>query len=177
MGVTSPAHGAALSDKRISALGVLLLLDFVLAAVMLATDKNLQTDFGGQAAYYSHWYGVLAMGVIDLVVGATLLASSSLPGLKRMSPSARRGGVTAALVWTILALAVSLGIVASYQQVGFANMNQFAQYLFGVTPYPGALSYIPGLYDAVIVFYAVSAVVGAFAITRTPTATVVTSAT
>lgn len=152
------------------AFGVLLLLDFVIAAVMLVTDKNLQTDFGAQSAYYSHWYGVLAMGIIDLVVGVMLLASASVPALKRMSASAQRRGAIAALLWTVIALVASVGIVASYMQVGFSSLNQFAQYLFGVTPYPGALTYIPGLYDALVALYIITAVVGVFATMRSPSA-------
>jgi hypothetical protein len=163
---SAAANGGSLRSGRLAAFGALLVLDFVIAAVMLVTDKNLQTDFGAQSAYYSHWYGVLAMGVIDLLVGAVLLSSSTLPALKRMSASAQRRGVIAALLWTVLALVVSLGIVASYMQVGFSSASQFAQYLFGVTPYPGALSYIPGLYDALIALYVVTAIVGALATVR-----------
>jgi hypothetical protein len=150
------------------AFGALLLLDFLIAVVMLATDKNLQTNFGAQSPYYVHWYGVLVMGIIDLLVGLVLLVSSSVASLKGMSPSMRRRGVIAALLWTVLALVASLGIVSAYSQVGFKSMSQFAQYLFGVTHYPNALSYIPGLYDALVFLYVVTAVVGVSATARTP---------
>ncbi|MGA8302942.1 MAG: hypothetical protein WA691_03485 [Thermoplasmata archaeon] len=158
-----------MSEKRMAAFGVLLLVDFVLSAVMLVTDKNLQTDFGFHSAYYLHWYGVLAMAIVDLVVALALLVSSSPSVAQQMSSSVRRIGVIAALVWTIVAIVVSVGIVTTWSQVGFANMSQFEQYLFGVTPYPGALYYIPWLYDLLLAAYIVTAVVGALAIRRAPT--------
>jgi hypothetical protein len=159
--------GTVLSDRRLAAFGVVLIVDFVIDAVMLVTDKNLQTNFGAQGAYFSHWYGVLAMAIINLLVGVTLVAASSLPALKTMSTSARRAGVIAALLWTIIALVASVGIVSSYSQVGL-TMSQFEQYLFGVTAYKGALPYIPGLYDALIALYVVTAIVGVVAVMKVP---------
>jgi hypothetical protein len=158
-----------LSPNRVAAFGGLLLLAFVVSVVMLLTDKNLQTDFGAQSPYYAHWYGVLAMGVLDLVVGLTLVASS-VPSMRdRLSGSVRRGGVVAALAWTLVAIVVMVGIVTSYSMVGFSNMGQFESYLFGVTAYPGALSYIPWLYDLLLVVYVVAAIVGVVAAIRTQT--------
>jgi hypothetical protein len=158
-----------MSEKRMAAFGVLLLVDFLLSAVMLVTDKNLQTDFGAHSAYYLHWYGVLAMAIVDLVVALALLVSSFPSVAQRMSSSVRRIGVIAALLWTVVAIVVSVGIVTTYAQVGFANMSQFEQYLFGVNPYPRALSYIPWLYDLLLAAYLVTAVVGALALRRAPT--------
>jgi hypothetical protein len=154
------------SDKRVVAFGLLLLLDFVLSLVMLVTDKNLQTDFGVQSPYYLHWYGVLAMGVLDLVLGLSLLVSASGSTMQRMSSSVRRTGVMGALAWSVIAILAMLGIVTTYAQVGFSSMSQFAQYLFGVTAYPGALSYIPWLYDLLLVLYVVTAAAGALASRR-----------
>jgi hypothetical protein len=159
-----------MKDTRINAFGLLLLLDAVVAIVMLATDKNLQTNFGAQSPYFVHWYGVLAMALVDLLLAVALLACASVPMLKRIPPSGRRGVVIGALAWTVIGILASVGIVSSYMEVGFSSMNQFAQYLFGVTPYPGALSYIPGLYDLLLVLYVVTAIVGALALRRTPSA-------
>ena len=158
-----------MSDRRVLAFGLLLLVDFVLSAVMLATDKNLQTDFGIVSAYYLHWYGVLAMGVLDLLVGLTLIGYSSAPMLKKMAPATRRGVAIGALLWTVIAILAMVGIVTTYSQVGFKSMNDFAQYLFGVTPYHNALSYIPWLYDLLLAMYLVTAVVGGLAVGRAPT--------
>ncbi|MGI0128727.1 MAG: hypothetical protein ACREDE_05605 [Thermoplasmata archaeon] len=154
-------------DRRVAAFGLLLLIDFVLAVVMLATDKNLQTDFGGQSPYYLHWYGVLAMAILNLLVGIGLIAYAAVPKLKAMSPSARRGVGIGALAWTVIAILAMLSIVATYSQVGFSNAMQFAQYLFGVTPYPNVQSYIPWLYDLLLAAYVLTAVVGALALRRT----------
>jgi hypothetical protein len=168
LGASAPGPVATgrLSDGRVAAFGGLLFVAFVLSVVMLVTDKNLQTDFGAQSPYYVHWYGVLAMAMLDLVV-AIALVSSALPRVReRMSPSFRRTGVGAALVWTIVAILVLLGIVFSYAQVGFSSMSQFAQYLFGVSAYPGALSYLPWLYDLLLATYGVTAIAGALAVRR-----------
>lgn len=159
-----------MTENRVAALGLLLLIDFVLAVVMLVTDKNLQTDFGAQSPYYLHWYGVLVMGVVDLLLALVLLAFSSLPVLTSMSASVRRGVVIGALAWAALAIVAMLAIVATYGQVGFSTASQFAQYLFSVTPYPGALSYIPWFYDLTLAMYVVTAAVGALATRQAPSA-------
>ena len=155
-------------EKRTLAFGVLFLVDLVLSVVMLATDKNLQTDFGGVSAYYSHWYGVLAMAVLDLVVGAVLIAAS-LPGLgAKLSPRARRAGLAAALLWGIVAIGAMVGVVTAYSQVGFTSESMFEQYLFNPTPFKGALSYIPWLYDALLAAYVVTVIVGIVALFGKP---------
>lgn len=153
-----------MTDRRVTAFGVLLLADFVVAAVMLVTDKNLQTDFGAVAPYYLHWYGVLAMGILDLLFAFPLLAFWSPMMVKRTSLSVRSGLVGGAFAWTVAAIVATLGVVATYSQVGFSSAGQFAQYLFGVTAYPGAFSYIPGLYDLLLALYLVTAGAGAFAL-------------
>jgi hypothetical protein len=51
--------------------------------------------------------------------------------------------------------------LATYKMVGLSSVSQFATYLFGFSHYPGALSYIPGLYDVLFIFYIITAVVGA----------------
>jgi hypothetical protein len=59
-----------------------------------------------------------------------------------------------------------VGIVTSWKQVGFASQSQFQTYLFGTSAYPGALSYIPWLYDALLAAYVVTAVVAIGALWR-----------
>jgi hypothetical protein len=160
---TGPSDVPSLSQGRVALFGFLLIVDFILAAVMLTTDKNLQTNFGAQAPYYLHWYGVLALGVVDLLFALAVLAASSFPALKRKASSVGRRLVMVALAWSVLVLIATLGIVATYGQVGFASASEFAKYLFGVTAYPGALSYIPWLYDLTVVAYVLTAVAGAVA--------------
>ena len=155
-----------MADRRAVAFGSLLILDFVVTAVMLVTDKNLQTDFGGSAPYYVHWYGALGMGILDLVAGGVVLALSVRMAPAPRSQGVRRGLMIGALVWTILAILAMVAVVETFQQVGFQNANQFAQYLFGVTAYPGVLSYIPWLYDLLLVLYVVTAIGGVVAIRR-----------
>jgi len=154
----------------VAVFGGLLLVDFLISLVMLFTDKNLQSDFGVHPApqYYIHWYGVLAMGALDLILGIALLAIavlsiSSQPAVSRLSARGRKGMVVIGLAWTIVAILAMVGIVTSYSQVGFTSMSQFEQYLFGVNAYPGALSYIPWLYDLLLVAYIVTALVGVVA--------------
>lgn len=154
-----------MSEKRVTVFGGLLLVDFLLSAIMLFTDKNLQTDFGATGDYYVHWYGVLAMGALDLVLGIAVLgvafmAAPTQPRVNNMLARGRRVVVIGALGWTILAILAMVGIVTLYSQVGFSSMSQFAQYLFGVTAYPGALSYIPWLYDLLLAAYLLTALAG-----------------
>jgi hypothetical protein len=162
-----PPPGAGTPKNRRGAIfGAVLVATFAVSMVMLATDKNLQTNFGAQSPYYLHWYGVLAMGVLDLIVGLAIIAASTPSILSKIGPTTRRRVVVGGLAWTILALVAVLGIVATYAQVGFPSAGEFARYLFGVSAYPGALSYIPGLYDLLVAMYLVAAAVGALAAMR-----------
>jgi hypothetical protein len=107
-----------------------------LAVLMLATDKNLQTDFGTiSSGYFVHWYAVLAIAIAD-VVGAVLL-------LWTRSRTAVKVGVVGSGLLSVALLAV----IFTYSQVGFASAGAFANYLFGVTYYGGDLRY---LYDALL---------------------------
>jgi hypothetical protein len=153
-------------EKRLAAFGGLLLLDFVISVVMLVTDKNLQTDFGASSPYYLHWYGVLAMGILDLLLGLVLLTFSATSSLARRWPKLRRLAVLGSTAWSVLAIIAMVGIVETYPQVGFANANQFAMYLFGTTAYPGALSYIPWLYDLLLAAYVLTAILGVVSLLR-----------
>jgi hypothetical protein len=133
-------------------------LAFLLAAalsfVMLATDKNLQTDFGTiSSGYFVHWYVVLATGVADLVGAALLLVLRN------------RSAVKLGVVGSALLTLMFVGVIATYSQVGFASASDFAQYLFGLTYFGGDIRY---LYDVLLATYIgtfVAGVVG-LALTR-----------
>jgi hypothetical protein len=161
-----PGASVTTADRLLAVFGLLLLLDFLLVAVMLATDKNLQTDFGNVSPYYSHWYGALAMGVVDLLAGLVLLANSTSRPMPRMTPRTRTMLARAGLAWTILVILASVGIVETYQQVGFQSAGDFAHYLFDSPSVSGNGNYIPWLYDALLAMYIVTAIVGVFASIR-----------
>lgn len=163
--MANPTGSESAPKRWLALFGLLLLLDLVVAVVMLATDKNLQTDFGATSPYYAHWYGVLAMGALDGLVGIAVLATAFIPS-RASRVSMRKWVLRGALGWSILAIAAMVGVVETYQQVGFSSMSQFAQYLFGVTAYPGALSYIPWLYDMLLGCYVVTAVIGSVSVWR-----------
>lgn len=165
----APSGEWTLSGLRVSAFSLLLLIDFILVAVMLATDQNLQTDFGSLHSvppYYAHWYGLLAEGVLDLLGAFVLLFFVARPLMKGTATRMHRRLVLGALAWSILAIVAMLAIVTSYSMVGFQTANQFAQYLFQTTAYPYTKPYIPWLYDLLLVAYILTAVVGAFAVMR-----------
>jgi hypothetical protein len=147
-----------MSDKRVAVFGGFLLIDFLLSVTMLVTDKNLQSDFGAMSTppYYLHWDGVLGMALLDVILGVVLVALA----FRTVSPSRRKLVVIGGIAWSVLAVLAMVGIVSAYSQVGFQNMSQFSQYLFGVTPYPGALSYIPWLYDLLLAAYVLTALIG-----------------
>jgi hypothetical protein len=138
----------------------LLFVDFLLLLAMLITDKNLQTDFGAVAPYYLHWYGVLALAVVTLLFAVLTVVTAGRSTLKGNRPQMARMALTAGAVWCWFTVVVMVGIVASYKQVGFSTANQFAQYLFGVSAYPGALSYIPWLYDLLLALFILSGILG-----------------
>lgn len=146
----------------LDALAAVLLVSFVLETVMLGTDQNLQTDFGVSARYYLHWYGVLVLALVTLIAAVVLLASGRVGPMKGARPVGRYVAL-GAIAWPFLAIAAMLGVLATYQQVGFTTSGQFAQFLFGVTPYPGALPYVPWLYDALLASYVVAAATGVVA--------------
>jgi hypothetical protein len=155
-------------EKRTLAFGALFLVDLILSVVMLATDQNLQTDFGGKPAYYAHWWGVLAMAVLDLVVGLVVVAAAFPVLGAKLSPRTRRAGLVAAVLWAVVAIAVMVGIVTTYSQVGFSSMSQFEQYLFNPTPYGGVKPYLPWLYDTLLAAYVVTFLVGIVALFGKP---------
>jgi hypothetical protein len=122
------------------------LLASALSFVMLATDKNLQTDFGTiSSGYFVHWYVVLATGIADLVGAALLLVLRNRTTVKL--------GVVASALLTLM----FVGVIATYAQVGFASASDFAQYLFGVTYFGGDIRY---LYDLLLATYVGTFVTG-----------------
>jgi len=117
-----------------------------LSIAMLVTDKNLQTDFGTVSnGYFLHWYVILATVVADLVGAGLLLALRS------------RRAVLGGVLGSGLLIAVLLGAILTYQQVGFSSAGDFANYLFGVTYSGGDVRY---LYDVVLATYVVTFVSG-----------------
>ncbi|MGC2288737.1 MAG: hypothetical protein WA688_02625 [Thermoplasmata archaeon] len=144
----------------------LLVLDFLLVVVMLATDKNLQTDFGAAPPYYLHWYAGLVLGAVTLLLAAAVLATNLRQEPRSGSTVLDRYALVGGVVWSWLAIAGMFGVLATYKQVGFSSVNQFAQYLFGVSAYPGALSYIPWLYDLLLGVFFVAAVTGVIALVQ-----------
>lgn len=124
------------------AYGVPFLVAAGLSVLMLVTDKNLRTDFGTlSGGYYWHWYVVLATAVGDGVGAGLLLFLRS------------RRFVLLGTIGSGLAIAVLLGSIATYHQVGFATAGDMADYLFGITYYGGYLRY---LYDALLATYLVA---------------------
>jgi len=132
------------------------LLAFALTVVMLMTDTNLRTDFGTvSSGYFSHWYVVLVTAVADLVGAALLLFLRTRTALK------------VGVVGSGLLVALFLGVIFTYSQVGFSSASDFANYLFGVTYYGGDVRY---LYDVLLAVYIATFLAGVvmLALTRRP---------
>jgi hypothetical protein len=166
MNAGAATSGVVSKDRLSDVFGGLLVVAFVIGVVMLATDTNLQNDFGAASKYYSHWYGVLALSVISLAVGVLLVVIPRRGGSRPSSARVVRATLLGGLGWTALAIVAMLGVLATYSQVGFSSANQFATYLFGVTAYSGAESYIPWLYDLLLASYLAALVVGVLAVSR-----------
>lgn len=150
--------------RLIGGFGALLLLDFAVLVVMLSTDKNLQTDFGAVSPYYLHWYGVLVIAAVTGLFGFAVLGTLTPSMAKEGMFVRNRYSLIGATVWAGLVIVAMLAVLASYKQVGFSSPSQFAQYLFGVSPYRGALSYIPWLYDLLLAILIVTVSVGVFSV-------------
>ncbi len=139
-------------SRNFRAEGTLFIVAFVVAVIILLTDKNLQTDFGIHTRYFIHWYGMLVIAIVALIAGAILLTTKK-----------RNLGLAGTMGSAFIALFL-VGDLATYSQVGFASVSQFATYLFGVTKYPGSLSYIPGMYDLLFILFVLTAVTGAISL-------------
>jgi hypothetical protein len=124
-----------------------------LSVLMLISDKNLQTNFGSlSSGYYSQWYLVLITAVADVVGAGLLLALRS------------RLAVKLGVVGSGALIAVLLGGILTYQQVGFATAGDFATYLFGITYYGGDIRY---LFDALLATYIGTFLFGIVGLVRT----------
>ncbi len=132
--------------------GALFLIDFIITLLILFTDNNLQTDFGNASRYFLHWYGLLATAIIDLI-GAFIVFSRPV-----------RAVFLAGLFGSALLALFLVMDVLTYSMVGFTTAGGFATYLFGISKYPGSLSYIPGLYDALLASYIITAMLAALAV-------------
>jgi hypothetical protein len=155
------AEPKAMGRGTVLAFALILLLDFVVIVVMLATDKNLQTDFGSITNpsftnYYAHWYALLAEGILTLLV-ALALCFYAFRGTARPT----RAVVLGAFAYSVLAFLGNVGIVAAYQMVGYSNLTQFADYLYGITASSGDIRY---LYDVLIVLGLITIGVGGAAL-------------
>ena len=144
--------------------GGLLILDFILVIVMLATDKNLQTDFGGSAPYYIHWYAGLCIGVVTLLVALFILAllaeqlpMESPPAWVDLESSAGRYGPGS---W-LSACSESWPPTAKWDSSRLANLPTIS---LASLPTPDHSRTFPWLYDAVIGMFIVSAIVGVVAV-------------
>lgn len=134
----SPAYPAVYSLAFFAA--------FSVSVVMLATDKNLQTNFGSlSTGYYLHWYAVLVTALVDLVGGLLLLAVRTRTMYK------------VGIVGSGLLALLIVGDVFTYAQVGFASAASFADYLYGITYYGGDIRY---LYDLLVAVYLGTFVLG-----------------
>jgi hypothetical protein len=104
------------------------------------------------------------MGLVDLAA-AIVVFGVSMPRMAARAPGVLRRNVgVLGLLWSLVAVAAMVGIVTSWKQVGFTTQSQFETYLFGTSAYPGTLSYIPWLYDALLAAYVLTAVVALGAI-------------
>jgi hypothetical protein len=160
------SRGAA-SVRQLPATFVgLMFLDVVVLAVMLVTDKNLQNDFGATPPYFLHWYGVLVLAVVTGILAVLVLLGQGRSMPARTPGRSGRTTLMLGVVWIWLAILAMLAVVATYKQVGFTTADQFARYLFGVSAYPGAESYIPWLYDLTLGLFFLTAVVGTIALVQ-----------
>lgn len=114
----------------------LLIASTLISLVILFTDKNLQTDFGSVTRYYYHWYGMLILALITLIAAIITIGSGE-----------NKARISAFLGSFLPILGIIYDLFFQYKQAGFSSYQQFGTYLFGVSKYPGTLSYIPGLFD------------------------------
>jgi hypothetical protein len=113
---------------------------FAVTIYILITDKNLQTNFGSVKPYFIHWYGLLITGIVD-VAGALMFLLRSKPP------------IFITRIWFIFMPIFMVADTLTYAEVYFKSPEQFAQYLFGLNRYPGALPYTPGAFDVLFGCY------------------------
>ena len=101
-------------------IGISLIASFSFGVYLLATDKSLWLLAG------SHAYGLVAICIIDLILGTAILVSDSN---KLLIPS---GG------WAALTILLQIGDIATAPQYKMTPLY-FARYLFGLWAYDGLL--------------------------------------
>ncbi|MHB8361156.1 MAG: hypothetical protein ACYDDC_05060 [Thermoplasmataceae archaeon] len=138
-------------------LGMLLLIDFIVTLTILITDNNLKNDFGiyKGSGYFYHWYGLMITGILDLI-GAIILF------IKPQKIFLMLGAI-----WSIIMIAFTVGDIFQYKSVGFSNASQFASYLFGLSKFPGAEPYYPGLFDILVGIYVIALIYSIIAVIKT----------
>ena len=143
---------------RLSAyFSLVFLIQFVITLVILLTDQNLQTDFGTVPKYFIHWYGLLATGLVDIIAFIVLLAVR------------KRSMVGVGVGWALFMAIFQIADIATYGMLNVGlSAGSFAQYLFGVTKFGGALPYIPGMYDLLFAIYIIAIGVGLFVYRKMP---------
>ncbi len=130
---------------------LLFLIQFVITMLILFTDQNLQTDFGTVPKYFIHWYGLLATGLVDIIAFIVLLAVR------------KRSMVGVGVGWGVFMAVFQIADIATYSMLNVGiSAGSFAQYLFGVTKFSGALPYIPGMYDLLFAIYLIVIGVGLY---------------
>lgn len=136
--------------RRYSAyFSVLFFIQFLITLIILTSDQNLQTDFGTVPKYFLHWYGMLVSGIVDIIAFVILIFT------------AKRLFIGLGVIWGAFMAVFQVAdiLTASSLNVGLTE-SQFATYLFGFSKYPGALPYIPGLYDVLFAIYIVIVIAG-----------------
>jgi hypothetical protein len=150
-------NSAAGSDRFSAYFSLLFLIQFVITIVILLTDQNLQTDFGTVPKYFIHWYGLLVTGLVDIVAFIVLLVAR------------KRSMVGVGVGWAVFMAIFQIADIATYGMLNVGlSASSFAQYLFGVTKFKGALPYIPGLYDLLFAIYVIAIAVGLYAYRKMP---------
>lgn len=148
------ADNSGADGVGVIAQAIIMYAAFLITVVILFTDMNLQTNFGlVTSGYFIHWYWLFVTAIID-VAGASLLIAFRTRRLS-MAGTAGTSVMAAFLVLDVFTHSMVAG--------GSFTLAGFADYLFGVSFYNGALSYIPGLYDILIAVYVIASIVGVFA--------------
>ena len=150
-------NNATASGRLPAYFSLLFLIQFVITMLILFTDQNLQTDFGTVPKYFIHWYGLLATGLVDFVAFIVLLAVR------------KRSMVGVGVGWAVFMAIFQIADIATYGMLNVGlSAGSFAQYLFGVTKFAGALPYIPGMYDLLFAIYIIAIGVGIYVYRKMP---------
>ncbi len=162
MAVKSDGGNQVSSTKRYYLyFSIFFLVQFAVTMIILFTDHNLQTDFGTVPKYFLHWYGLLITGIADLLAFALLLFVN------------KRQFVLIGVIWSAFMAIFQVADIATYSSLNVGlTATKFATYLFGFGRYPGALPYIPGLYDLLFAIYLIALGFGIYLYRKLPKETV-----